>query len=470
MFRFKNLILFATVFSTFKVSANNVQITNISITNDSTITFDISWENSWKVNVAPNNSDAVWVFVKKRDCASMLWSHVNLSPTISNHTAASPLEVYIDGKDGAAAAKGVFLRRSALGVGNISSTTISLRMIGLTAGQFDFQVFGIEMVQIPQESFYIGDGISTGTFRDGGSTSPFFIDSESAIAYGTTAGKLTANSSVPLNLPSSYPKGYNEIYCMKYEISQGQYVDFVNTLNSAQGAIRNSSGVFNRINITGSWPSVIANTPHRAMIYLSWADLLAYLDWSALRPMTELEYEKICRGPIYPVSNAYAWGTSLIVDANTVINDGTSSEGVSNTIPAGTGIASYANNTILGPLRCGFAAKPGTNRFQAGATYYGVMEMSGNVTESVVNTCYAISTSFQAILGDGEISNAPSPGYANVSTWPSPTSSSSNHPGSGRGLKGGAFHNSGSQLQISDRTEITSVYTGRDYYGGRGVR
>ena len=55
------------------------------------------------------------------------------------------------------------------------------------------------------------------------------------------------------------------------------------------------------------------------MNYMTWTDLLAYLDWSCLRPMTEFEYEKICRGPVYPVANEYAWGnqTYTLADANT---------------------------------------------------------------------------------------------------------------------------------------------------------
>ena len=33
----------------------------------------------------------------------------------------------------------------------------------------------------------------------------------------------------------------------------------------------------------------------RACNFLNWNDLAAYLQWAALRPMTELEFEKICR-------------------------------------------------------------------------------------------------------------------------------------------------------------------------------
>lgn len=463
---------FIAFLSAFSANANNVTISNITMTNDSTITFDISWDNSWRVGVAPNNHDAVWLFIKKRDCASMIWSHVNLSPTVGNHSAASPLEVFIDGKDGVSAAKGVFLRRAANGTGNIASTSVSLRMIGLVAGQFDFQVFGIEMVQIPSGSFSVGDGAAAQTLREGSTTNPFLINSENAITAGAAAGQLNATTFPPLSIPASFPKGFNEVYAMKYEISQGQYVDFVNTLNSGQGAARQITSAANRMNITGTWPALVAGAPHRAMVFLAWADLLAYLDWAALRPMSELEFEKICRGPVFPNNNENAWGSALTIDANTAVNDGTATENVSNAIPAGNGIANYNNTTLLGPLRCGFAAKPGTNRQQAGASYYGVMELSGNANEQVVTTTNATGIAFQGNLGDGEISLTPTPGFADVANWPSVQANvGSGTSAVGRGLRGGNWATTITDLNVSDRSSITNNSGLRtNTAGGRGVR
>ena len=39
--------------------------------------------------------------------------------------------------------------------------------------------------------------------------------------------------------------------------------------------------------------------------------MLAYADWSGLRPLSELEYEKMCRVlyPELPSSPDYAWGS-----------------------------------------------------------------------------------------------------------------------------------------------------------------
>lgn len=452
--------------------SNNLIISSVTLTNDSTLTFSVSWENSWRTNNAPYNHDAVWLFVKKRDCASLQWSHVNLNPTTASHSTASPLEIYIDGRDGSTSSKGVFVRRSAAGAGNVSGVTVSLRMQGVTNGQYDFKVFGIEMVQIPQGAFQVGDGAAASTLKAGSTSNPFPITSEDAITAGTGATNLYSTTPVPLNLPANYPKGFKEIYCMKYEISQGQYVDFVNTLLSDQGAARQIVNGANRMAITGTWPVNVAGAPHRAMALLSWTDLLAYLDWSALRPMTELEFEKIARGPIAPVAGEYAWGTDLITDANTFVADGTATENSSTVITAGSGLANFNNNLILGPARCGFAAKPGTNRLQAAAGYYGVMELSGNVWEQAVSVSHATGVAFEGALGDGEISLSPNPGFADVPGWPSPTASiGATNSVVGRAIKGGAWVEAATALQISNRSNGAYIDGRRiSSIGGRGVR
>ena len=147
------LLLFA-----FNANANNVEITGTSVSG-SNITFNISWENSWYANVAPANWDAVWVFIKYQDCNTRLWAHAGLSTVSGDHSAASPLQV-----DPVSDGRGVFIRRSALGGGNISATTITLKMT-IPAGTYNYKVFGIEMVNAPQGAFDIGDATSTSTFN-----------------------------------------------------------------------------------------------------------------------------------------------------------------------------------------------------------------------------------------------------------------------------------------------------------------
>jgi len=442
--------------------ANNLQITNVTKVNNATISFKVNWENSWRVSTAPKNHDAVWIFIKRIDCATNQWNHVDLSPSAGNHYADDPLEIYIDGRDGALAAKGVFIRRKTDGVGHIANDSISLNIINMPAGEFDFEVFGIEMVQIPQGAFYLGDGVSGSSFKSGTTNDPYRVTSESIIS--TTS--LSALGFVPVALPANYPKGFKEIYCMKYEITQGQYIGFLNALLYDQALVRTVPPLTgNRFAYTGTWPNYVSTTPHRAMINMMWDDIAAYLDWVALRPMTELEFEKIARGPIYPVGGEYAWGNTSITKVTGTSNDGSPSESASNTAAAGHGIATYSTGGPLGPLRTGFAAKPGTNRVSSGASYYGVMDLSSNALESVVGTTHTASvTAFTARMGDGEISTTPAPGLANVTGWPSYLGGTN---------RGGAWNTTVNYLSISMRNQPNSLNDGTTKYpnvGGRGVR
>jgi hypothetical protein len=102
----KITLLFSLVLSGFLgLRANNVNISGTSVSG-SNVTFNISWDNSWNANVAPNNWDAVWVFVKYQDCATRLWNHAGLSTISGDHSAGSPLQV-----DAVSDGRGVFIRK-----------------------------------------------------------------------------------------------------------------------------------------------------------------------------------------------------------------------------------------------------------------------------------------------------------------------------------------------------------------------
>src|SRR4051812_26152 len=62
--------------------ANNVQITNVSILNNGPgliqVQFNLSWDNSWRINVGPANYDGVWVFFKYKDINGN-WVHMNMT-------------------------------------------------------------------------------------------------------------------------------------------------------------------------------------------------------------------------------------------------------------------------------------------------------------------------------------------------------------------------------------------------------
>ncbi len=195
------------------------------------------------------NFDAAWVFVKYKASYDSVWKHATLSTTNTNHIVPVGFTRYVS-TDG----KGIFVYRNAEGTGSNSLTGVQLRWMYGTDGVGDndlvtVKVFAIEMVYIPEGSFYAGDGYTTdyGQFSQGNTDSPFLISSEASLTLGGTVttnlgnrdGALMSpsddfNFTTTQTLPASFPKGFNDFFSMKYEISQGQYTDFLNTLSRWQ--------------------------------------------------------------------------------------------------------------------------------------------------------------------------------------------------------------------------------------------
>ena len=482
---------FFTIFLLFFSSlsfGNNLQISPVTLSTSSGssyLNFSISWENSWRVSSNPGNWDAVWIFFKRRDCAAIQWHHVNISDQDADHTATAPLFV-----DAYADKKGVMIYRLSDGAGNITNANIQIKLDAPPAGTFEYKVSGIEMVYINQGSFYLGDGVSTYTFKTGSSLNPYLVTGETAIPMSPSGTDLwsTSNTLGAFTLPATYPKGFNAFYCMKYEISQGQYASFLNNINqdAAQNRFDPVNSNISRYTISGVWPNITAAVPDRACNWIGFEDLAAYLDWSGLSPMTELEFEKVCRGSgNFPIAGEFAWGGNQITDADAFVpgTEDLPTEAISTTITPGTGLANYTNFGILGPLRCGFAAKNTTTRFEAGAAYYGVMELSGNVHERCYNvdsSTLGMAPSFTGTHGDGELSITPSPGFANQN-WPGEGALSTDVEYYSVAARGGAWsspnNNNGDMVKVSDRNAYiinTSVQQpdskGRSAsFGGRGV-
>ena len=474
------ILLFACSFS---ANANNVQITGTSVAGNN-ITFNIAWNNSWNASVAPANWDAVWVFVKYQDCNTKLWSHVSLNA--AGHSTVSPLQV-----DTVTDNKGVFLRRSAVGGGDIASTSVTLSM-NLPAGTYNFKVFGVEMVNIPQGAFQLGDSTAT--------SGPYAYNMITVDATAQTNG-LTAtalSTSYSTAVPATYPMGYNAFYTMKYEISQEQYSDFLNSLTFTQQKSRvvndpiSAAGTYamytgfqyrNGLSIVtpgsnGAIPAVFgcdatSGTPNGtndgqnvAMNNLSYLDLSAYLDWSALRPMTEMEFEKICRGTLPRIAGEYPWGsTEITANNSTTLNNAFLNNETSSTI-VNNGMCVYGianGSSLYGPLRVGALATGASGRLSAGAAYYGVMDMGGNVWERTIGTYNAGGSTFNGTLGDGELTST---GFSDPATWPNTDSGVV-------GFKGGDYVSPATYVRTSDRYSIINYggNGGRFYsYGGRGVR
>lgn len=481
---------------------NNVKIMNVSRTGAGrdVIQFDLSWENSWNVSGAPANHDAIWVIIKYRECGvNGVWNHANIkvtsgatgNSTTSDHSLGSALAFARDVLEtdyrgnGTGNNTGVLIRRKAIGIGNISSQTCQLKIEGTAtngvafdvAKEYDIKVFGIEMVQIPQGSFWIGDGISANRFYAyNNNANAYQVTSEAAILTNTLS---VVNTVVTVN--SAFPKAYSEFYCMKYEVSQGQYCDFLNTVSSNEAN--------NRYEVRDAWGSHFAlvggvyttNYPNSAAGYISMIDLISYLDWACLRPMNDIEYEKVCRGPNMPISGDYPWGTAIAADfinATTIngaaaANDGTMRATTTNAnINCGAvAVTNYSRAGYnYGPMDVGIFAREGNEtRITSGGTYYGVMDMAGSVAEQTVST-YNMRNLFTGAWGDGNLT-ASGAQNAWVYTYPSYTTTA----------KGGSFSQSVTNMKtiyarISDLSyyAIGTSYNWNDIryhdYGGRGVR
>ena len=518
--------------------ANNLAIDNFDAysinTSANTITYscDLSWNNSWKNST---NSDAVWVFLKYSTDAGVTWKHASMSGSgtnVSGFRAPTGFEIIVPSDE-----RGFFLQRTDLSSGSVSATGVRFvwdySQDGLSddtaiAANTLNKIFAIEMVYVPQGAFYAGDGNSSSEYRlkQGSSDNdPWYISSEAAITtsnvagdgyYYQSAGSAGENSSGDsFMIQTSFPKGYQAFYQMKYELTEGQWVSFFNTLSSAARAQRditastvggkNSDAAVNRNTIAwdASNPMTKATTtrPDRPVSYISWPDLLAYADWAGLRPMTELEFEKSARGKdVAAVVDEFVWGntSSNTAEAGEIYPDG-DENGAEQITDAG---ANVNRNSLAwssgdgrvggsaegqkGPLRAGIFAESSSSRASSGAGYYGTMELSGNLYEMVISVGKVGGRQFLGSHGDGELSSLSSyEGNATNSDWPGIDSSDASRGvtgTSGSGYRGGDFQSSSVRhFQTSNRTLAAKDPDSHSYYqrydssfgvfqGGRLVR
>lgn len=585
MFSLRKTIVAAALFglataTPAEVQANNVSVTNLSY-NGATqrVTFNLSWENSWRntgIAGTTQNYDGVWVFVKFRDaCAKDSvspsagdYQHMWLNTNSGSHTIPSGVTLDVATTDigGTPRGMGVFIYRSNDGTGTVTANNISLQWdiaaMGLSGTDWDIQVFAVEMVRIPQGSYYLGDGVSLQSYRQGNTTSdPFLVNAENAaITLGTGAGELNhlANSGALLSgtLAAGYPKGYDAFWVMKYEVTQKQYCDFLNTLSRSSqviyapntgsgltvgnGSLTNAQrGAFltwstqvanrNGIRVTGptgnsattidvSKPVTFVcdlnqdNAPNSlddgmsvACNFLRVELLYGFLDWAALRPMNDFEYEKIARGPsVSPpyvqIGNELVWGlpnngSNHTFSGNTMFFPGQAQE-----VPtlSGNGLVWANINSPAGPRRVGGTHGAAADRNTAGSSFYGVADMAGNVEEIVVRLTQGTSnqpTYTRDSYGDGKLNSAYTaldwptswlPASAGVTgkggSWLSTTAAhlqtstrfSSRTSSTGTTARFYTFSGCSSAITCTStsdpRDPLTTSTTGSYILGGRGVR
>lgn len=452
--------------------ANNLQLNNLNVvstdtaSNTMSFTFDMAQDNSWRNTT---NHDAAWIFMKYSTDGGVTWRHATMASNGTNPSGFSTpadFEIIVPNDQ-----KGFFLQRTSFGAGSISAAGVQFvwnyAQDGLSdavaqAANTVTKVFGLEMVYIPQGAFYAGDGNSSSDYRfkqGSADNDPWYISSDNPITttssaadgfyYTSTGANGENNSGDAFLVPASFPKGYQAFYLMKYELTEGEWVGFFNTLTTAQKSKRditaaalggkNSDGVTSRNTVSwdSSHPTYNAKTtrPSRPVSYIGWPDVAAYADWAGLRPLTELEYEKAARGKdISPVADELAWGDASyqvpavgeITPANADEDGGESILNSASNLnrnalgwTSGDGRAGGPADNQKGPLRAGIFADSSDNRNTSGSGYYGNLELSGNLAEPVVTVGRAQGRQFLGTNGDGELTTTSGyEGNATNADWP----------------------------------------------------
>ncbi len=389
--------------------ANNILVENVTTTgNNATnktiqVQFDLSWDNSWRDAI---NWDAAWVFLKFKD-ANGVWQHAKLNQTGFNNGSgtANTVQVTTD-------KIGSWIHRSAQGSGTFNSTNMQLQwnygLSGLNdVTGLEVRVYAVEMVYVPQGDFNVAKTFrlidnpwDLGIASAPGNNFPVINTKLSpSINYNDLFNQITLKIKGDAGLDTdnngsidntNYPTGYFAFYCYKYEMTEQQYADFLNTLTATQITTLGVAGT----GITLSNGQYFSSTPNKACNNATTERLFAYADWSGVRPMSFLEFNKSSYGPLQPVSV-----------------DGCFTYTCGNFGYAAWGIANDAPNFASAATDVGYADGPTSTRATSGASYYGILELTGSALEPLVKLNY---TNFNSTNGNGVLSST---GATDITTW-----------------------------------------------------
>lgn len=432
------LLISILVFTGMAAHATHLRIQNVRavfrpdlIADRPSVLFDIRWENAWNNE---RNHDAVWVFLKFNGYYN---NHVRLRTAghriVQNRIDGMPEPRFEVSEDGL----GLFITPGADYRGPVDLKVELLldpgQEIDGNRVRDNFQVYGIEMVYIPEGPFTVGSPDTAAVkkaalYRSDANGNPaglYRITSEAAIPVGKESGHLYYWSRRDLYngdrqgpIPADFPKGFRSFYVMKYELTQGQYADLLNTLPDNATFVRSPIGGRNYDKKRGGIQlhdgKYTADNPDRPMNYVSFTDGLAYADWAALRPITELEYEKAARGPGEPIPGEFVWGTDnydqleryVTPDAELVLANGWDESQLTD-----------------------------ENRAVFGASYYWVMDLSGSVWEKVITIGNPVGRQFRGSHGNGQLNGF---GAADNPDWPT-----SDDEVGGFGYRGGGYYETG---------------------------
>jgi len=408
--------------------ANNITVSNVSLQNQSAaaatveVKFDVTWDNTFSGTDANSASfyDRAWIFVKYSvggaPDANTGWSHATLTSggtvtpeasdgkgAIVNIGANQTLKWYY-GNDGVA-----------------GNATVRVR------------VCAIEVVYIPTGQFiYNAGGVSGDTYNNFGGTNQSTVDETTDVPTGASTG---------------WPNGYSAFYIAKYEVSQGQYSDFLNMLPDATASGLYSATTSNGYTITYTAGNAYgsryaASSTNRGNNFMNWTEAITYANWCGMRPMTEMEFEKAARGG-GTTAYTYPWGNATPTTTTYTVDSGTHTKYYAN----------YNNAGGAKPINVGHYLSGDVVRTDAetGASPYGVTDMGGNLWEHLIN-CASTTTPAN---GDGTTTTPAS--------WPDASS--------GKGIRGGGWGITSDNLRVSARSYAGWAGTTRHrHFGFRPAR
>jgi hypothetical protein len=184
------------------------------------------------------------------------------------------------------------------------------------------------------------------------------------------------------------------------------------------------------------------------------------------------------------VLGEYAWGTNTIFASNYTISGSSTAAEIASNASGSLGNAAYATTSSTGPLRSGVFATATSNRITSGASFYGVMEMSGNMPEYCISLGSVAGRSCRFVPnGNGNISAL---GNAQLSIggagfWPGMEGNlnltlantcigTCEVTGAGgMRFRGGSIGDLASSLVVSDRGTVFTPTARASNRGGRGV-
>lgn len=290
-----------------------------------------------------------------------------------------------------------------------------------------------------------------------------------------------------MQLPTAYPNGTRGFYAMKYELTQEQYVTFLNQLPRPAQYSRTIGGYLDKLkegeyvfgdggttpshrngiimherNLNSGLPYVFgcdlskADLPNGpadgqtvACNYLTPADLISYAEWSGMRPLSETEYEKMCRGryPSLPTQGEYAWEGTDITKLTGISNSGGENE-----LFQGNNANVNADRAVDGPVRVGIFAR-GNRRSLTGISFFGLSNLSDNVNEIYVDALTYGRQLKIGVHGSGEIADIGDARVADTD-WP--------RRGDAYGVRGGDWNSDFAKARVSDRSRMTGYLTAMD--------